>query len=168
LAVSPALRRLLRIRDLEEEQCQKALKSATGELHQLEHALTMTTERERLGRRLLAASARSGELADRLAGIEEMRAAVRHAEALAPRIANAELNVAALRQTFLAKRVERRQAETLIAETEARDAIEEGRRSQQALDDWYSNRLHRKQVIEDMKLPAASELAAPGNARKEI
>jgi hypothetical protein len=35
------------------------------------------------------------------------------------------------------KRVERRQAETLIREEEERVKIEEGRRSQQALDDWH-------------------------------
>jgi hypothetical protein len=47
------------------------------------------------------------------------------------------------RQEFLSKRVERRQAETLIAETEAREAIVDGRRTQQSFDDWYSSRLYR-------------------------
>jgi hypothetical protein len=82
-------------------------------------------------------------LIDRLAGLEETRAAGRHAAALAPRIADAELDVIALRREFLARRVERRQAETLIRETEARDAVEAGRHGQQALDDWFGNKLHR-------------------------
>jgi hypothetical protein len=47
------------------------------------------------------------------------------------------------REEYLLKRVERRQAETLIQETEARDAIVDGRRGQQTLDDWYSSRLYR-------------------------
>jgi hypothetical protein len=47
-----------------------------------------------------------------------------------------------MRQKFLSKRVERRQAETLIRETQARDATEAGRRDQRALDDWYRFRLH--------------------------
>jgi hypothetical protein len=149
MTVSPALRRLLRIRDLEEEQSRLALESALGELHRLKHALAATAELNRRGRRLVGASAQTGELPDRLAGLEEMRSATRRVAALAPRIADAELDVTKLRQEFISKRVERRQAETLIKETEARDAIEAGRRSQQALDDWYRNRLHRNAAQDD-------------------
>jgi hypothetical protein len=39
MAVSRALRRLLRIRELEEEQCRLALESTLGELNRLESAL---------------------------------------------------------------------------------------------------------------------------------
>jgi hypothetical protein len=144
MAIRRALRRLLRIRDIEEEQCRLALKSRLDELNLLQHALMSCARRDQLGRRLVETSARSGEIPDRLAGLEEMRTAARHAMALVPRIADAERHVAVLREAFLAKRVERRQAETLIQEREAQDAIAAGRRSQQALDDWYRNRLHRK------------------------
>ena len=123
MAVSRALRRLLRIRDLEEEQGRLALESALGELRHLENALAAAVERDRRGRRLVEASARTGELPDRLAGLEETRAAGRRSAALGEWIADAELDVAALRQEFLARRVERRQAETLIQESEARDGI---------------------------------------------
>jgi flagellar biosynthesis chaperone FliJ len=143
MGVSKALRRLLRIRDLEEEQCRQELEAALGELNGLQHALAATSVRERGGRRLVTVSAQSGQLADRLAGVEETRSAKRRAAALAPRIAAAELDVAELRQEFLSKRVARRQAETLIQDTEALDAIDAGRRGQQAHDDWYSSRLHR-------------------------
>jgi hypothetical protein len=143
MAVSRALRRLLRIRDLEEEQSRLALEAALGELNRLERALTAAAERDRRGRRLVAASAHTGEFTDRLAGLEETRAATRGSAALAARIATSKLNIATLQQKFLEDRVERRQAETLIRETEARDAIESSRRSQQALDDWYSSRVHR-------------------------
>jgi flagellar biosynthesis chaperone FliJ len=143
MAVSRALRRLLLIRELEEEQSRLALESASSDLNRLEHALAATSGQARLGRRLVATSASTGELPDRLAGIEETRTAGRRVAVLVPRIADMQLEVAALRQQFLVKRVERRQAEILIKETEARDAIEAGRRSQQALDDWYRNRLHR-------------------------
>ena len=144
MAVSRALRRLLRIRDLEEEQGKIALETALGELHRLESALTATTARDRRGRRLVESSAHSGQLADRQAGIEEVRTAKRHAELLGPRIESKGEEVAERRQEYLEKRVERRQAETLISETEARDAVESNRRSQQGIDDWYRNRLHRK------------------------
>jgi hypothetical protein len=159
MAVSRALRRLLRIRDIEEEQCRLAVESASATLHRLQHALEATVERGRRGRRLIEASVHSGELPDRLAGLEEIRAAGRHGVALIPRIADAELDVAALREEFLAKRVERRQAETLIKETEARDTIEAGRRSQQNLDDWFGNRMHRKDADAAMRRRKADGLA---------
>jgi hypothetical protein len=145
MAVSRALRRLLNIRNIEEEQSRMALESARSELQRLEHALAATAERNRFGRRLVQTSARTGELPDRLAGIEDTNTANRHAAALAPRIADAELDVVVLRDEFLLRRVERRQAETLIQESAARDDVDAARRGQQGLDDWYGNRLHRSE-----------------------
>ncbi len=163
MAVSRALRRLLRIRDLQEEQSRLALESALGELHRLEHALTATSERGRRGRRLVQASAQTGQLTDRLAGLEETRAAGRHAVTLGPRIDAMGEEAAGLRREFLLKRVERRQAETLIHETEAWEAIEAGRRGQQSLDDWYGFRLYhdmsREGAETEPALSAASEFA---------
>ena len=117
MAVSRALRRLLRVLTIEEDQCRLALESALGELRRFEWALSATTVQARSGRRLVTASALSGELPDRLAGIEETHSAERRAAVLALRIAEATSNVETLRQGFLAKRVECRQVETLIAET---------------------------------------------------
>jgi hypothetical protein len=159
MAVSRALRRLLRIRDLEEEQCRLALESALSELRHLENELQAAVERARRGRRLVGASAQSGELTDRLAGLEETRAAKRHTLALVPRITDAELEVVKLRQEFLLKRVERRQAETLISETEAQDAIDADRRSQQVLDDWFGNKMHRAGIEADADRTIAREAA---------
>lgn len=168
MAVSRALRRLLRIRDLEEEQARLALNSALGDLHTLQHALAVTVERYRRGRRLVDESAKTGELPDRVAGIEETRTADRFSHALAPRIADAEQDVAALREAYLAKRVERRQAGTLIEEAEARDALETDRRSQQALDDWFRNRLYRAGEETDAAGPAdAGESSASQEQRAE-
>jgi hypothetical protein len=144
MAVSSALRRLLRVRQLEEEQSQQALESALGELSRLKLALAASAAQDRRGRRLVEASARTGDMADRWAGLEETYTADRRAAAIAPRIADVELDVAAMREEFLALRVERRQAETLIQESEAREAAEAGHRGQQELDDWYGNRLHRE------------------------
>lgn len=146
MAPSPALCRLLRIRNLEEEQSRLALESAMGELARLQDALKATVERERHGRRLIEASACTGELPDRLAGIEEAHTADRLFAALGPRIAIKEDEVLARRQEFLLKRVERRQAETLIEAAEAQGAIEAGRRGQQALDNWYGSRKFRIQT----------------------
>jgi len=126
-----------------------ALETALGELRQLEHALSATAERDRSGRHLVVSSAAHGELHDelinRLAGLEETRAAARCATALKPRIAEAEEDVEELRDEFLAKRVERRQAETLVEAAEARDALAAARRGQQSLDDWYLNRFRGRE-----------------------
>ncbi len=168
MAVSRALRRLLRIRELQEEQSRLALESALGELHRLEHALAATVERERRGRSLIQTSAQTGELTDRIAGIEETRSAKFHAATLSPRIEGMGEEVTDRREEFLLKRVERRQAETLIQETEARNAIEDGRRGQQALDDWYSSRLYRDRDKEEADaepvVSAAEGVASHRNA----
>jgi hypothetical protein len=103
----------------------------------------------------------NGQLPDRLAGLAETQAASRFQKALTPRIADAESDVSTLRQEFLAKRVERRQAETLIEEIENRDAIEASRRAQQSLDDWYGNGLHRK--LARGKHPDSTEMRPSGS-----
>jgi hypothetical protein len=167
MAVSRALRRLLCIRNLEEEQSRLALESALGELNRLEQALAATFERDRRGRRLVEASARTGQLTDRLAGLEETRSSVRHAAALGPRVEAMEDDVAALRQEFLNKRVERRQAETLIQESEAREAVETGRRGQQALDEWYGSRLYREGVDPKPRMSTATEFVSSTSAASE-
>lgn len=147
MAASRAMRRLLRVLDIQEEQSRTALESALTELHRLERAQALAVERGRGGRRLVASSALSGlvgeQLIDRLAGLEESLAASRAVTVLAAHAVVAERNVTARREEFLSKRVERRQAESLIRKAEAADAIEAGRRSQRSLDDWYLNRLHR-------------------------
>ncbi len=165
MAVSPALRRLLRVLEIEEEQCRLALESALGSLRRLEHAYAAASERQRRGRRLVVSSAASAEPEDRLAGLEETRAGRRHAVALAPRIAEMEEKVDAQRQIYLAKRVERRQAETLIREIEARDAIEAGRRGQRTLDEWFLSRMRRAgQVTDQSADEAADQVVDPSNA----
>ncbi len=146
MGVSKALDRLLGIRELEEEQHRLALESALGELRDLERARDAAGAREREGRELVRGSAKSGELADREAGLVETATARRQAWVLAPRIAASQAESIRLRQEFLAKRVQRRQAETLIEEAAARDAGELNRRSQQNLDDWYGSHKHRERT----------------------
>ncbi|HUA99500.1 MAG TPA: hypothetical protein VMA34_14310 [Terracidiphilus sp.] len=171
MAVSRPLRRLLRVLDLEEEQRKLALESALASLRQLEHALVAAVQRERGGRGLVTASAATGKLADRLAGLEEARAALRRAAALTPRIADAEEDAADRREEYLAKRVERRQAETLVEESEKRDAAEAARRSQQGLDDWYLNRFRGATVPSNSgdsdHAAAPSSGARPASAKPE-
>ena len=103
MAVSRALRRLLRIRELEEEQGRIALEAAVGDLNRLRNAQAATAERGRGGRRLVGTSAVTGEFTDRLAGLEETCAAERFALALAPRIADADEEVANMREDYLGR-----------------------------------------------------------------
>jgi hypothetical protein len=140
VAVSRALQRLLRVLELEEEQCQAALETATAEFRRLERAFDAAGAQERGGRRLIAASVLRDELVDRLAGMEETRIAIRSRQYLTPRIVDAEANVEDLREEYLSKRIERRQAETLIEEAKKQVELENSRRGQMSLDEWYLNR----------------------------
>jgi flagellar export protein FliJ len=168
MAVSRALRRLLGIRDLEEEQHRLALESAMGELRSLENALVAMLRQERRGRALVKESARSGDLQDRLAGVVESRAAQIGVAMLAPRIAATKNHAARLREAYLQKRIERRQAETLIEETEAKEAMEAERRSQQGLDDSYRSRLFRNQREADAEDSTAIEGSGHPEGRPKI
>jgi hypothetical protein len=159
MAVSRAMRRLLQVLEIQEEGCRAAMESARAELKRLERALTRSVERERGGRRLVAASAATGEITDRIAGIEETRVAKYIAAALTPRIAEAELAVNTRRREFLGKRIERRQTETLIEEAEALENVEAERRAQRDLDDWFLSRrttsaeARRDEILENAHRP---------------
>ena len=155
MTVSRGLHRLLQLRELEEEQSRLALESALSEFHRLEHALEATTERSRRGRQLVQQSAHTGELPDRLAGLEEGRTAVRHALAIEAAIVKSRQAAEILRENYQVARVERRQVETLVREAEAAEALDADRRSQQSLDDRYGSRI---QIA----------LTAAGRSRKDL
>ena len=143
MPTTPALRRLLHIRELEEEQRRVALETALGHLSQLREALSTSALRRRTGSKLIRSSVQSGEMSDRIAGIEEVRVAENHASVLSRQLAKAEAEMARLRERFLAIRVQRLQAKSLIEQSDARAATEEARRLQQDLDDLYRSRLER-------------------------
>jgi hypothetical protein len=69
--------------------------------------------------------------------LEELRAASRRAATLRSRIAEMETEVAERSAEFLAKRMERRQVETLISKTEAAGDQVARRRAQWEIDDWF-------------------------------
>ncbi|HEX4030220.1 MAG TPA: hypothetical protein VHX20_07625 [Terracidiphilus sp.] len=148
MPVSRPLRRLLRVLHAQEEQSRATLEAALAELQRLERAQIAAQERERGGRQLVAASALSAErleqMIGRLAGIEESLTAARMAAVLTTRAAAARDNVTECREDFLARRIDRRQAESLVHKAEATDAAEATRRGQQSLDDWYLNRQHQQ------------------------
>jgi hypothetical protein len=134
------MRRLLRIRELQEQQSQTALKVAVSRLNQLNIALTAAEERARKGRRMVGESMRNSNLSDRLAGIEEQHSAARAGDVLSGWIAAAEANVSESRANHLRSSIERRQSETLVTQIQSRDARENARRNQRELDDWFRSR----------------------------
>jgi len=137
LAVSKAIRRLLHLLNMEEEMHRRELESAQGELTQLESALMAAGQQERRGRQLVNSGVLSEDLPDRLTGLEEAHAGSRLGSFLQQHIEVAILQVNERREEYLAKRLERRQAETLVEAAEAMDKVEVNRKSQQALDEWY-------------------------------
>jgi hypothetical protein len=155
MPVSNALKRLLRIRDLEQEQHRRALESALSELRHLEEALNRAEARESSGRSGFRAGVLNREPSELQPALVETSIGQRHAHALEPRIARAAAQAALRRQEFLLKRMERRQAETLIRETQAADAIEATRQGQQTLDDWFLAR-----SLGDRRDPSVSQAPA--------
>jgi len=138
--VSPVMRRLLRIRELQEDESRSRLENALQELRRLESSLAVASEQEKRGRRLIADSARSSDLLERLAGLEQERSAI-HAKAfLVEKIATSELHAAARRAEYLATRIELRQVRTLIEKLLLADRRDEARRNQNNLDEWFRSR----------------------------
>ncbi len=140
---SRSLRRLLEVLRLQEEQARRAWAEAAAQKQSLRDARERAGARERSGRRLVAASAHSGALADRVAGLEEVRIAHRIDAMLAPRLQAAEEREASARDVFLARRTERRQVELLLEAAERTAAREEKRRAQRAADDLHLARSPR-------------------------
>jgi hypothetical protein len=137
MVVSKIVRRLLRVLDLEEELRRRELESAQAELALLDTALRTAGERERDGRLLFTAAVQSEDLRDRLAGQAEVLAGRRRGVVLQQFIKQSSRAEEELRAALLEKRVERKQAETLVQAAQARESLEEGRRTQQSLDCWY-------------------------------
>jgi hypothetical protein len=142
--VSRALRRLLRLRELEEEQNKAALESALGESRALESALRAAHARERAGRVLIGSGAHRADPIERVGGLVEAEAGRHAVGVLAPRVATAARRAAALREEYLAVRVERRQVDTVIHEAEEREAVQQSRKEQQNLDELFGVRRHAR------------------------
>jgi flagellar biosynthesis chaperone FliJ len=140
MAVQRSLQRLLRIREIEEEQCRLAMESALGRLMEMRRLQSMAAERDGCGRRLVRVSLHGGDIAGRMAGLAESHAALEMARALTPRIWQAEQDVDRLRADFLERRVQRRQAETLLEDAAQREAGHAEKRAQQEVDEWYRSR----------------------------
>jgi hypothetical protein len=139
---SQALRRLLRLRALEEEQSRLALEAAQAQEQRLESALAESRRSERRSRESIFESVRSGNAMERLAGLVESRESERVSERIVTWKAEAKESTARRREAFLAGRLERRQTEQMVENAAAEAAAQQERRAQGALDDWH-RRQHR-------------------------
>ncbi len=137
MSVSRAMRRLAQVLEMQEERSRAAMESVRAEIRQLGASMARDGERERDGRESVRAGVASGELSQRIAGLEESRLARRHSAVVAERIAQTESMLESVRREFLRRRIERRQTQTLIDEAGARARVEAERRTQRDLDDWF-------------------------------
>ncbi len=134
---SHALRRLLRIRALQEEQSRLALETAQAEQKRLDAALAESRRSERRSRESIFAGVRSGDAVERIAGIMQSFESERASKQIAAWKLEADLAAARLRKAFLADRTERRQTERMVEAAAAEATAQEERSAQKALDDWH-------------------------------
>ena len=137
MPVSSGLKRLLRIRELEEELSQSALESAVSEREHFQRTLQLAIDRKSAGRNLWGRSVAACESENRQVGLEEICIAGRLAECASMQLAEAERQLSERRESYLATRTRSRQAQTLIEETESEEARRALRRDQQELDEWF-------------------------------
>jgi flagellar biosynthesis chaperone FliJ len=134
------LRRLTRIRELEEEQSRLALEAAARSREQAAAEL-LAAHQERLdGRSDLVRGVEHNDPRDRQTGLIRMQVATRHAEHLRPQLQQLDEQLTRQRDEYLARRTARRQVETLLGEAELRARQEADRRAQQMLDDWFGRK----------------------------
>ncbi len=154
---STSLQRLLTIRRAEEGCSQSEMERAVREQQHLEAAQATAQERRRCASALVSSSAQTGELMDRVAGLQEMKTSDRLRRMFREKIDEARMDTQHKRQELLARRLARRQVETLIDAKLAQSKVDSTRKTQSALDDW-----HRSQRV------AAKRKANPSRFKSDI
>jgi flagellar export protein FliJ len=141
MAVRRVLARLLRLRELEEEQRRLELEAAVGERNQMAQEMSRAEERQARGRKSFVAGLGEPDSAGRFGGVMEMEHARRLQQLIEPRLVAAEDAMLRRREVFLTSRTGRRQVEILVERQEETERESAMRRAQQMLDDWYGRRV---------------------------
>lgn len=170
---SSVIRRLLRIRALEEEQSRMVLEAAEAEVKRLQSALGSVRQSEHQGREILTRGVQDGEPTDRIAGVEQIRACEQAAAWIAGRTLQAEAEAGTQRSAFVEKRIQRRQAESLHDAAISQSLHRDEKRMQQMQDEWHlMRRRETQQSGDDAAAPQAKEdgtaeqsLEKPGRSR---
>ncbi len=140
MLIKRTLNRLLRLRELEEEQSRLELELAVAERNRTQQVIALAARRQALGRSNFAAGIVEQNRLARAAGLLEIEDARKQCLRLHPRLEAADAEVARQQAEFLLRRTGRRQVETLAENEQDKAEVEAGRRAQQMLDDWYGRR----------------------------
>lgn len=140
MSASKTLRRLARIRELEEEQSRLVLEAAARSREEVASELLAAHQERRDGRVDLVRGVERSDGRVRQTGLVRMEMAARQTEVLRPQLERMDQELARQRDEYLARRTARRQVETLLAEAERLARQEADRRAQQMLDDWYGRK----------------------------
>lgn len=137
------LARLARIREMEEELSRLRLERAVVERERTLRRWNDAASARAEGRRAFVEGVEKDCPVERVGGLIAAEENRERQAALAPALAEADLEIEQLRVEFLARRTAARQAETLMEEERRQKRAEESRRVQQMLDDWYGRRSRR-------------------------
>ena len=163
---SSAIRRLLRIRALEEEQSRMVLEAAEAEVKRLQSALGSVRQSEHQGREILTRGVQDGEPTDRIAGVEQIRACEQAAAWIAGRTLQAEAEAGTQRSAFVEKRIQCRQAESLHDAAISQSLHRDEKRMQQMQDEWHLMRRQETQQSGDDA--AAAQPKEDGTAEQSL
>lgn len=141
------IRRLCTLRRLEEQHRATLLEEVKQRLQGIDEALKQSGEQRNDGRALVTESVVRGCVEDRVAGLEEIENAKRRLRALLIARTRSERQLVQSRDEFLAKRTERRQADTVLDAARREEARTAERRSQSELDDWHRMAHHRPAAL---------------------
>jgi flagellar export protein FliJ len=146
MTVKRVLSRLLRLRELEEEQSRLELEAAVGNRNRVAQELTVVVHRQIQGRMDFVNGISEKDTAGRTGAVIEMEQARRQRLRIEPRLESADAVVMRQREQFMARRIGRRQVETLVDQERLAAREQAGRRAQQMLDDWYGRRVPKKEA----------------------
>jgi len=140
MAKRQALKRLWRLREMEEEQSRLELEARVVDRNRVAERLATVVEEAVQSRKSFAARLGDPDTVARTAALMELEQARRLQTAIRPHLEQAESEVELRREEFLARRTGRRQVETLLDREEEKAREATARRAQQMLDDWYGRR----------------------------
>jgi ribosomal protein L12E/L44/L45/RPP1/RPP2 len=137
------LRRLLKLRSLLEDLSQLELERRGAEVRRLEAAAEQEQTQARTARRdgLRRLTAGENEWMIEAADAEILEWTSARLRSLAE---SRRPEVEAARAAFLERRLERRQVEALLTEAAEAEAVDEARREQQGVEDWFQSRTARE------------------------
>jgi flagellar export protein FliJ len=137
---SRGLLRLLRLRELEEEQSRLELEAAASERDRAAQRVTATIAAQNRARGAVADSIAQLDRTGRQMASLELAVACRLRLPVETWLAAAEAAVDRLRDAYRLHRVDRRQVETLVDQARDKARTTEARRAQQQLDAWFAAR----------------------------